>query len=156
MTLAPEQKPEAPPVPEGHVRLTIDGTEVDAPKGELLIRTCERLGIIVPRFCDHPLLALPAAEHHQRRRRGVEQHRRRVAGHRADLTGRRLCHGRRHRRLGGCDGRRRVAGIGSAGRHVASRNENHATINDVTCMFDTCLQRVASGRAKWTAIEQQV
>ena len=44
------------PVPEGHVRLTIDGREVDAPKGELLIRTCERLGIIVPRFCDHPLL----------------------------------------------------------------------------------------------------
>ena len=42
--------------PEGHVRLTIDGEEVDAPKGELLIRTCERLGIIVPRFCDHPLL----------------------------------------------------------------------------------------------------
>ena len=61
MTIAPEQKPEAQkpeprPVPEGHVRLTIDGEEVDAPKGELLIRTCERLGIIVPRFCDHPLL----------------------------------------------------------------------------------------------------
>ncbi len=44
------------PIPEGHVRLTIDDIEVDAPKGELLIRTCERLGIIVPRFCDHPLL----------------------------------------------------------------------------------------------------
>jgi len=46
----------APAVPEGYVRLTIDGREVDAPKGELVIRTCERLGIIVPRFCDHPLL----------------------------------------------------------------------------------------------------
>jgi NADH-quinone oxidoreductase subunit G len=56
MTLAPEEKKEARPVPEGHVRLTIDGMEVDAPKGELLIRACERLGIIVPRFCDHPLL----------------------------------------------------------------------------------------------------
>ncbi|MGI8813921.1 MAG: NADH-quinone oxidoreductase subunit G [Pseudonocardia sp.] len=44
------------PVPEGHVRLTIDGIELDAPKGEILIRTCERLGITVPRFCDHPLL----------------------------------------------------------------------------------------------------
>jgi NADH-quinone oxidoreductase subunit G len=43
-------------VPEGHVRLTIDGREVVAPKSELLIRACERLGIIVPRFCDHPLL----------------------------------------------------------------------------------------------------
>ncbi len=46
----------APPVPEGHVRLTIDDRIVDAPKGELIIRTCERIGIIVPRFCDHPLL----------------------------------------------------------------------------------------------------
>ncbi|MGH3774265.1 MAG: NADH-quinone oxidoreductase subunit G [Pseudonocardiaceae bacterium] len=45
-----------PAVAQGHVRLTIDGREVDAPKGELVIRTCERLGIIVPRFCDHPLL----------------------------------------------------------------------------------------------------
>ncbi len=49
------------PVPEDHVRLTIDGREVDAPKGELIIRTCERLGIIVPRFCDHPLLDPVAA-----------------------------------------------------------------------------------------------
>ena len=60
MTVAPERpqtdQPEKPAVPEGHVRLTIDGAEIDAPKGELLIRTCERLGIIVPRFCDHPLL----------------------------------------------------------------------------------------------------
>jgi NADH-quinone oxidoreductase subunit G len=48
-------------VPEGHVRLTIDGREIDAPKGELVIRTCERLGIIVPRFCDHPLLDPVAA-----------------------------------------------------------------------------------------------
>ncbi|SHL14316.1 NADH dehydrogenase subunit G [Pseudonocardia thermophila] len=54
MTLAPDEQ--KAPVPEGHVRLTIDGREVIAPKGEILIRTCERLGIIVPRFCDHPLL----------------------------------------------------------------------------------------------------
>jgi NADH-quinone oxidoreductase subunit G len=49
------------PVPEGHVRLTIDDREVDAPEGELVIRTCERLGIVVPRFCDHPLLDPVAA-----------------------------------------------------------------------------------------------
>ncbi|HVH23898.1 MAG TPA: NADH-quinone oxidoreductase subunit G [Pseudonocardia sp.] len=55
MTISPERT-EARPVPEGYVRLVIDDIEVDAPKGELLIRTCERLGIIVPRFCDHPLL----------------------------------------------------------------------------------------------------
>jgi len=58
MTIAPENPTttEKPPVPEGHVRLVIDGVEVDAPKGELVIRTAERLGITIPRFCDHPLL----------------------------------------------------------------------------------------------------
>ncbi|MFP5019715.1 NADH-quinone oxidoreductase subunit G [Pseudonocardia phyllosphaerae] len=57
MTLTPEKNTtDETPVPEGHVRLTIDGQVVDAPKGELLIRTCERLGIVIPRFCDHPLL----------------------------------------------------------------------------------------------------
>ncbi|HEU0090099.1 MAG TPA: NADH-quinone oxidoreductase subunit G [Pseudonocardiaceae bacterium] len=58
MTLAKQADGQAPSpaVPEGYVRLTIDGREVHAPKGELVIRACERLGIIVPRFCDHPLL----------------------------------------------------------------------------------------------------
>ena len=57
MTLTPERDTtEETPVPEGHVRLTIDDRVVDAPKGELLIRTCEQLGIVIPRFCDHPLL----------------------------------------------------------------------------------------------------
>jgi NADH-quinone oxidoreductase subunit G len=63
MTAASEKAPERtqqdddlPPVPEGHVRLTIDDRIVDAPKGELIIRTCERLGVVIPRFCDHPLL----------------------------------------------------------------------------------------------------
>ena len=48
--------PEEKPVPEGHVRLTIDGVVVDAPKGELVIRAAERIGTAIPRFCDHPLL----------------------------------------------------------------------------------------------------
>src|SRR3954471_23925769 len=39
------------------VTLTIDGVEVEAAKGELVIRVAERLGIAIPRFCDHPLLA---------------------------------------------------------------------------------------------------
>ncbi|GAA2510446.1 NADH-quinone oxidoreductase subunit G [Pilimelia columellifera subsp. columellifera] len=39
------------------VTLTIDGVEVTAPKGELVIRTAERMGVAIPRFCDHPLLA---------------------------------------------------------------------------------------------------
>ncbi|MEU3649373.1 NADH-quinone oxidoreductase subunit G [Lentzea sp. NPDC034063] len=57
MTIAPD-KPTAAEVvvPEGHVKLVIDGETVVAPKGELLIRTAERLGTVIPRFCDHPLL----------------------------------------------------------------------------------------------------
>jgi NADH-quinone oxidoreductase subunit G len=39
------------------VKLTIDGIEVEAPKGALVIRAAEQIGISIPRFCDHPLLA---------------------------------------------------------------------------------------------------
>ncbi|HET7476961.1 MAG TPA: NADH-quinone oxidoreductase subunit G [Dermatophilaceae bacterium] len=38
------------------VSLTIDGITVSVPKGTLVIRAAERLGIQIPRFCDHPLL----------------------------------------------------------------------------------------------------
>src|SRR3954469_15624563 len=46
---------EAPPKEE-LVTVTIDGLEISVPKGTLLIRAAEQLGISVPRFCDHPLL----------------------------------------------------------------------------------------------------
>jgi NADH-quinone oxidoreductase subunit G len=42
--------------PVDEVTLTIDGQEITVPKGTLMIRAAEQLGIIVPRFCDHPLL----------------------------------------------------------------------------------------------------
>jgi len=38
------------------VDVTIDGKALSVPKGTLVIRAAEQLGIIVPRFCDHPLL----------------------------------------------------------------------------------------------------
>ncbi|MCD0444816.1 NADH-quinone oxidoreductase subunit G [Glycomyces sp. A-F 0318] len=38
------------------VTFTIDGVEVTVPKGTLIIRAAEQLGIEIPRFCDHPLL----------------------------------------------------------------------------------------------------
>ena len=38
------------------VTLVIDGKEVSVPKGTLIIRAAEQLGIEIPRFCDHPLL----------------------------------------------------------------------------------------------------
>jgi len=39
------------------VSALIDGAEVTVPKGTLIIRAAEQLGIAIPRFCDHPLLA---------------------------------------------------------------------------------------------------
>jgi NADH-quinone oxidoreductase subunit G len=38
------------------VNVTIDGFEIAVPKGTLVIRAAEMLGIAIPRFCDHPLL----------------------------------------------------------------------------------------------------
>jgi NADH-quinone oxidoreductase subunit G len=45
---------DAPPVEM--VNLTIDGVAVSVPKGTLVIRAAELIGIQIPRFCDHPLL----------------------------------------------------------------------------------------------------
>jgi NADH-quinone oxidoreductase subunit G len=42
--------------PADGVRVTIDGFEITVPKGTLVIRAAELLGIQIPRFCDHPLL----------------------------------------------------------------------------------------------------
>ncbi|MBV9832001.1 MAG: NADH-quinone oxidoreductase subunit G, partial [Marmoricola sp.] len=39
------------------VTLTIDGIEVSVPKNTLVIRAAEQVGVQIPRFCDHPLLA---------------------------------------------------------------------------------------------------
>lgn len=38
------------------VTVTIDDTELSVPKGTLVIRAAELIGIQIPRFCDHPLL----------------------------------------------------------------------------------------------------
>lgn len=45
-----------PPVPADHVTFTIDDVEMSVPKGTLVIRAAEQIGIQIPRFCDHPLL----------------------------------------------------------------------------------------------------
>ncbi len=38
------------------VSVVIDGIEMEVPKGTLVIRAAEQIGIEIPRFCDHPLL----------------------------------------------------------------------------------------------------
>lgn len=43
------------------VNIVIDGVEMAVPKGTLVIRAAEQIGIEIPRFCDHPLLSPVAA-----------------------------------------------------------------------------------------------
>ncbi|OBF98068.1 NADH-quinone oxidoreductase subunit G [Mycolicibacter sinensis] len=47
-----------PPQADGQesVTFTIDDRQITVPKGTLIIRAAEQLGIEIPRFCDHPLL----------------------------------------------------------------------------------------------------
>lgn len=58
MTLAPQQ---AAVQPVDVVTVTVDGIDVRVPKGMLVIRVAELMGIEIPRFCDHPLLDPVAA-----------------------------------------------------------------------------------------------
>ncbi|MEO8850672.1 MAG: NADH-quinone oxidoreductase subunit G [Allobranchiibius sp.] len=46
----------APPAAADAITLTVDGVSVSVPKGTLVIRAAEEVGIQIPRFCDHPLL----------------------------------------------------------------------------------------------------
>ena len=39
------------------VTVTIDGIQASVPKDTLVIRAAEQVGVQIPRFCDHPLLA---------------------------------------------------------------------------------------------------
>ena len=55
MTVTSRSDDQAAP-PEDLVTLTIDDVEVSVPKGTLLIRAAELIGVEIPRFCDHPLL----------------------------------------------------------------------------------------------------
>ena len=47
---------QTPAQPSDLVTLTVDGFEISVPKGTLVIRAAEMLGIQIPRFCEHPLL----------------------------------------------------------------------------------------------------
>lgn len=51
MTTTPEK------VQTDKVTLTVDGISVTVPKDSLVIRAAEQVGVQIPRFCDHPLLA---------------------------------------------------------------------------------------------------
>ena len=53
----PREEQADPPEKSDEVTLTIDGVEVSVPKNTLVIRAAEQIGVQIPRFCDHPLLA---------------------------------------------------------------------------------------------------
>ena len=57
MTTTPERSKETAPERTDEVTVTIDGVEVSVPKDTLVIRAAEQVGVQIPRFCDHPLLA---------------------------------------------------------------------------------------------------
>ena len=50
---APASQPASPVAPDG-ATITIDGRQVGATKGEMLIAAAERAGTFIPRFCYHP------------------------------------------------------------------------------------------------------
>lgn len=60
MTITNEPSSEVA-VPTELVTVIIDGVAIGVPKGTLVIRAAEMLGIEIPRFCDHPLLDPVAA-----------------------------------------------------------------------------------------------
>ena len=57
MTTTPEKAPRQAQDDVDLVTLTIDGVQVSVPKDTLVIRAAEQIGVQIPRFCDHPLLA---------------------------------------------------------------------------------------------------
>ncbi|HEX3909030.1 MAG TPA: NADH-quinone oxidoreductase subunit G, partial [Mycobacteriales bacterium] len=56
MTTTLPESADGTPAPVDTVSATIDGIPITVPKGTLIIRAAEQLGIQIPRFCDHPLL----------------------------------------------------------------------------------------------------
>src|ERR1022692_1450601 len=57
MTIQAAPNPAGGPArPADGISVTIDGFEITVPKGTLVIRAAEQLGIQIPQFCDHPLL----------------------------------------------------------------------------------------------------
>src|SRR3954454_4865907 len=61
MTTTPDKVDSVLPATSEEVALTIDGISVSVPKGTLIIRVAQMIGVQSPRFCDHPPLEPVAA-----------------------------------------------------------------------------------------------
>ncbi|MEO8460692.1 MAG: NADH-quinone oxidoreductase subunit NuoG [Dokdonella sp.] len=53
-------QPANPNTPPDHVAIEINGRELFAPKGAMIIQIADKAGIAIPRFCYHPKLAIAA------------------------------------------------------------------------------------------------
>ncbi|MGO1893642.1 MAG: NADH-quinone oxidoreductase subunit NuoG [Luteimonas sp.] len=53
-------EPVNPNLPPDHVTVFIDGVEMAAPKGSMIIQAADKAGIAIPRFCYHDKLAIAA------------------------------------------------------------------------------------------------
>lgn len=53
-------QPVNPNLPPDHVTVSIDGVELAAPKGSMIIHAADKAGIPIPRFCYHDKLAIAA------------------------------------------------------------------------------------------------
>ncbi len=53
-------QPVNPNLPPDHVTVFIDGVEMSAPKGSMIIHAADKAGIPIPRFCYHDKLAIAA------------------------------------------------------------------------------------------------
>ncbi|MBL0165578.1 MAG: NADH-quinone oxidoreductase subunit G [Xanthomonadales bacterium] len=53
-------QPVTPTAPPDHVSIEIDGQQVFAPKGSMIIQAADRIGVAIPRFCYHEKLAIAA------------------------------------------------------------------------------------------------
>jgi NADH-quinone oxidoreductase subunit G len=53
-------QPSNPNVPPDHVAIEIDGVQMHAPKGSMIIQAADKAGIPIPRFCYHDKLSIAA------------------------------------------------------------------------------------------------
>src|SRR3546814_5316024 len=53
-------QPVNPDLPPDQVTVFIDGVELAAPKGSMIIQAADKAGIPIPRFCYHDKLAIAA------------------------------------------------------------------------------------------------
>src|SRR5580765_2584999 len=58
--MSAQPQPVNPNLPPDHVTVFVDGVEIAAPKGSMIIQAADKAGIPIPRFCYHDKLAIAA------------------------------------------------------------------------------------------------